>query len=139
MPAFDWTQLIDIAEHLLDVADHSGNTASKEAYYRSCVNRSYYAVYKSSEDWLEMNNFGTPASFNGPYSHQDLIAHLITSMRTLDPPTSTYLNTNFNFLRIQRKYADYHNHHTDAPWDEVRAARAIAISKRIHAKLVAHP
>lgn len=131
---FKWHELIDIAEHLVLVAEDETNTATQEAYYRSSANRSYYAAYKSSEDWLVFNGEGYSPNNSGS-SHNDLILELKRVMQLIDINAANTVNRLMDSLRHTRKYADYEQSDPSQPWTKDKAERMISISRRVHAKL----
>ena len=134
MTAFNWEQLIDIAEHLVEVAENDDSIETKEAYFRSAVNRSYYAAYKTSEDWLTFNGAGySPAA--GDASHINMINLLVQALTTKDKNAAMAVSRYMNSLKAQRKCADYENSDALQPWNKRRAQKMIEMSRRIHIKL----
>ena len=52
----DWNHYLDIAELLTKTED-----PNKEAYYRCCISRAYYAVFNIFRDFIELNRLATLA------------------------------------------------------------------------------
>jgi hypothetical protein len=127
MTSFSWTHYLNVAHELVDIPITKMDLSSQEAYYRSAASRAYYAAYKTSNDWIDVN-VSRYAPATGSSSHEDMINHLIRSIQNQNSATS--VRQWFLILRLARMDADYHQP-PNAPWNRGRAELVIKTSEKL--------
>ncbi len=110
-------------KHLLAVADHLNNNASNlytEAYFRSAINRAYYACFNIAKKFVQVS----PSDIQQHRSvRENLKGHRDLRIQKL--------GQNFERLYRLRTYADYHTKYPGNENIESNSQIAIKQSKRI--------
>ncbi len=118
---FDWSKLIEVAEHLANVAAKQCN---EEACYRSSTSRSYYAAFCMAKNYIFESE---KINFNSGGAHTDIRKH----MRKSDNETKRRIANQLKDLHYDRIKADYWNECNGNVTTRTIAMKAITMSKKI--------
>lgn len=100
--SFDWIDYLKIAKELLEDAD---NTQIQEAYYRSSISRTYYAVFSILRIKADLEKYMPSSNIhmkvidyykNSNISNEKQIGDLLDKLRTLRNTADYNRNKNIN-------------------------------------------
>ncbi len=116
---FDWAKLIEVAEHLADVAVE---TCDGEACCRASTSRAYYASFGVARQFAERSS---GKRFDGG-AHFKVQRHL----RESGDPNAARIANRLKTLHAERTKADYRNGAVEAKRARATAKKSIAMSRK---------
>ena len=134
--SFQWEDYNQVSKHLIDM-DQSSMGCDPQAFYRAAVSRSYYAAFKTSEEWIEMNphtNFVQPTTSG---THDAVISH-INDHFGVQQNNGYRLRVKLASLKASRIKADYINDPV-TPVELTDAENILTVSSAIIYNLKAYP